>query len=154
MNDPPSIVVDTSVLIDGANLSHPRWRDAFTYLQGGYLVKAPDLLSSEAGNIVHHKQPDVFGENPSERSRALQALLTGIDQHPRHEADLERCGRLSETMGLTFYDAEFLSLAAQEEDSILITHDRDLLEAGKQHLGESRCLTLDEASEKIAHDQL
>lgn len=154
MTDHPSLVVDTSVLIDGANLDHPRWRDAFTYLQGGHLVKAPELLISEAGNIVHHKQPDVFGENASERSRALQALLMGIEQCPRREADLERCGRLSETMGLTFYDAEFLSLAAEEEDSILITHDRELLEAGKQQLGEDRCLTLDEASEKIARDQL
>lgn len=154
MTDDPSLVVDTSVLIDGANLDHPQWRDAFTYLQGKYLVQAPPLLASEAGNIVHHKQPEVFGENATERSRVLKALLTGIDQRPHREADIERCGRLSETWGLTFYDAEFLSLAAKEEDSILITHDRKLLEAGKQKLGEDWCLTLDEASEKIAHEQL
>lgn len=154
MTDQPRVVVDTSALIDGADVDHPTWRDVYTYIQGAYEVRAPELLSSEAGNIVHRKHPEVFGEDRPERSRVLETLLSGVETVSLGGIDLEHAGEVCERFDLTFYDAEFLTLASKASADILLTHDEALLEAGKDMLGEDCCMTLDEAGSRIADRDL
>lgn len=154
MKADPRLVVDTSALIDGAEIEQTTWREAFTYLSGAYEVQAPGLITLEVGNIVHHKHPEVFGVDQGDRSKVRGILLSGIQTAPTSEKGLDRCGRLAEEAELTFYDARFLELAMRREETILLTHDRGLREAGRERLGSDRCLTLDEAARAIAEGEL
>lgn len=154
MIDEPRIVVDTSALVDAADVQRPDWRQAFTYLHGAYPVEGPPLLVSETGNVVHHKLPETFGEDRNERSRLLQALLEGVRIVPHGERSIPRAGELAERHQLTFYDAEFLELATRTEERILLTNDQTLFRAGREELGDDRCLTLEKVAERIAEGQV
>lgn len=151
---PERVVVDTSAVIDAADRRFPGRGETFRYLQGRYPVEAPPLIASEAGNVVHHKHPEAFGEDDAERAEVLETLLEGISTSSGGPRQRERAGRLCDQLGLTFYDAEFLELADRGPDTVLITQDAALHRAGRRHLGEARCLTLDEAAGGIAAGDL
>lgn len=141
-----SIVIDTSALIDATDAAHPGWAFALTRLHATHPVRAPVLLASEAGNVVHRKHPEIFGPSPVERAAFLEAILDGIDLSPQDPEARARCGAISAALRISFYDAEFVELAQREEGALLVTHDGPLLEAARRELGPHRALTLDEAT--------
>lgn len=152
----PRVVVDTSALIDSADVDHTAWTQAIFRLQATHGIEAPVLLTSEASNVVHHKHPDVFGEDPAERAEFLELLLDGVglvevasDPDARHRlADL-----VAET-GLTSYDTEFLELAERSDDGVLVSHDRPLREAAQDRMGEDRAMDLDGALARMERGEL
>lgn len=151
---PERVVVDTSALIDAADRRFPDRGETFRYLQGRYPVEAPALIASEAGNVVHRKHPEAFGQDVAERAEVLETLLEGISTVGGGEGQRGRSGWLCDELGLTFYDAEFLELADRGPETVLITQDAQLHEAGRRYLGDDRCLTLDEAASGIAAGDL
>lgn len=141
------VVVDTSALIDAADANRPAWGETVTRLMGERGAIAPELVAYEAGNVVHGKHPEAFGETPQERAVILELLLEGVERIPSTEDVRTRCARLVDETDLTFYDAAFLDLAESTEGSLLLTQDETLASVGKVQLGPDRCLRLDEAVE-------
>lgn len=88
------------------------------------------------------------------RAEVHETLLEGINTVDGGDGQRERAGLLCDQLGLTFYDAEFLELADRGPGTVLITQDAQLQEAGRRHLGEDRCLSLDEAASRIAAGDL
>jgi predicted nucleic acid-binding protein len=148
------IVVDTSALIDAIDAAHPDWGEAFRTLRGRYRTEAPALIEYEAGNVVHTKHPDVFGDTPGERGEVLETLLEGIEPASTPPSSRKRCGELADGNGITFSDAAFLELADRGEDRVLVTQDEGLLAAARDVLGADRAVDLDAAGERIAHGEL
>lgn len=148
------MVVDTSAVVDAVDARFPDRGEAFRYLQGSFPTQAPPLLAAEAGNVVHAKHPDAFGDTASERAAVVEELLAGIEIVETPRRSRERCGELVEEAGLTFYDAQFLELAERDDRSLLLTQDADLLDVAKDLLGDERATDLDEAGEWIASGDL
>lgn len=147
-------VVDTSALIDSADDDHPDWGASIFRLLADHEVRAPALLASEAGNVVHHKHPDVFGTDPEERAAFLEDLLEGVTLVPSTPGARHRLAHLVASTGLTYYDAEFLELAERADDTLLVSHDRTLREAGRELLGEDRALDLGAVHRRLADGRL
>lgn len=152
----PRVVVDTSALIDSADVDHPAWTQALFRLQATHGIQAPALVASEAGNVVHRKHPGVFGDDTAERADFLDLLLDGVVLVPvAADANARRrCAEIVQATGLTFYDAEFLELAERSDDGVLVSHDGPLLDAARDRLGGDRAMGLDGALERMERGEL
>ncbi len=133
---------------------YPGWGETFGYIDGAYALEAPFLLESEMGQVIHHKHPQLFGHDPDTRTEALHLLLYGIRRVPSDDASRARCAHLVETFGLSYYDAEFLELAARDDTGLLLTQDQRLLDAARRHLSAERAADLDGAAARITAGSL
>lgn len=151
---PSCVVLDTSALLESAEASRVGWREALLHLQTTYPFASPTLLASEAGNVIHRKRPAAYGRDAQERAELLEVLLLDIELVPTDAAARRLAGDLAAELALSFYDAEFLALAAQREGSVLLTQDGQLLRAAKAKLGAPRGLTPSDAEALIADGSL
>lgn len=129
------LVVDASSRI--ATLARPKLAGP---LFAAHDACAPVLLRWEIGNVIHGKRPAVFGDLAKRKAivATLLAPVRLIDQRGREDAIADVVDRT----GLTFYDAAYLQLAA-DEGAPLLTEDQQLLEAAGKVLGRNRAWTLD-----------
>lgn len=144
---PRRIVLDTSAVIDGLDAAHPAWGEVIRDIQAEHSASAPAALASESGNVVHGRRREAFGATTEDRQKLLSVLLRDIELVPSDDGSRAEAGRLAESHGLTFYDAEFLELAARDDEGLLVTQDAKLLAAARKAIGAGRALSLDEAAE-------
>lgn len=145
MTSPSRVVVDTSALLDAVDQDHPAWGEALFRLGESGTFLAPAILASEAGNVVHRKRPGDFGVSTERRAELLETLLSLVDLVPSDPHARRRAAVLVQRHRLSFYDAEFLELAARHPVAILVTHDARLLAAARDALGPERAFRLDDA---------
>lgn len=136
-----SYVIDASALLAAAERDHPEWAVALERARRLGPLMAPALIASEAGNVLHVKRPHEFGPTAHERTQLLELLLATVDLVATTEAHRRAAGGATDVLGLSFYDAEYLALAA-ERDLPLVTQDAALRKAAQRHLGRDRGLDL------------
>lgn len=144
---PDVVVLDASALIDAA--AQPARNRALQHIQETHALVAPFLLASEAGHVVHCKRPRSFGATPTARAEVLETMLEGIDLIAPDAASRHRAALLAARHKLTFYDAEYLELAARRAGALLLTQDQALLAAARRRLGTARAFDLAGASDAI-----
>ncbi|MEA3201647.1 MAG: hypothetical protein QOE90_3075 [Thermoplasmata archaeon] len=136
------LVIDSSARID--TLRDPGLAG---HLVANYDLCAPALLQWEIGNVVHAKEPAVFGD-PAKRKAVVHALVS----HVRLVDQTGRLGMIADLVdrhALSFYDAAFLQLAL-DETCDLLTQDKKLLGAATREIGPSRAWNLARAKAAVA----
>ena len=137
---PDLVVVDASAILDAARPG-PSF-DAYSKLQGEFVLQAPALVAWEIGNVVHGRRASDHGRSPAERASALELMIAGLDLVPSDARGRRRAGEIAARRGLTFYDASYLEVAERDTTACLVTQDRALLAASKQALGDERASDL------------
>ncbi len=122
----PALVLDASVILKWVldaedEPDRQAARDILERWQRGEVqLFVPTLWLYEVGNILSLKRPQDAAE-------ALQALLAlGLREIPLDGATSSRALELSQSYGITFYDASYLAAAGLQE-TVLITADSKLL---------------------------
>ncbi|MBI2077125.1 MAG: type II toxin-antitoxin system VapC family toxin [Euryarchaeota archaeon] len=88
-------------------------------------LAAPAVLPFEVGHVVHRKRRQHFGTSMAERQALVGRLVGPVEMVPM-DADLARAtGYLSESSGISFYDASYLA-EAKRRGAGLITADTGL----------------------------
>lgn len=138
-----SAVLDANVALSGAvdEEADPRAeaaRSILPPLHHRFGLAAPALLVWEVGQIVHREHSASFGDDASERAEVVGDILAEIALDPPTPESTVRTSLLAEKLGLTFYDAAYLELAARDGTSLLVTEDEALRHAARALLGEGR----------------
>lgn len=149
-----ALVLDASALLDAADADVEGADEALIGLRERAPAMAPSNLASELGNVIHRKRPRAFGASPRERVERLELLLEGIALAPSDPGSRASSAALVASLGLTFYDAEYLELAARAPGTLLVTQDAGLLRAARLRIGVAWAVNLREAAERMAAGDL
>lgn len=133
-------VIDASALILCTNADRPEWAVA-VHLAKRQGLHAPAILSSEVSHVVHRKRPQEFGPTVLDRTAFVELLLEETVIAGPDAAQRATAAQVSEA-GLSFYDAEYVALAAQSSFT-LVTHDAKMQRVAVQVLGPDCVLDLD-----------
>jgi predicted nucleic acid-binding protein len=140
--------------VDTVQVGNESWSHAFAHVQGKYDVIAPLRVVYEVGNIVHRKHPDVFGKSLEDRQQVVAEILQGVKIAAWEKESIARVGAITETHGVTYYDATFLDLALTTQNGVLVVQDGKLHEVATKALGKDRVFNLDQLTEAVKQQTL
>lgn len=128
-------------------------RTVFAELLERHELLAPALHAWEVGNALLRERPR--GRPPGVFEPGMVTdLLESLELRPPTTPGLRATGRLARRHRLTFYDAAYLQLAAEDTQRVLVAEDRALLRAAYGLLGGGRALSLADARDALAADEL
>lgn len=143
-----SYVIDASALLDAAHPDRAEWGVGLDAARRREGLVAPAILLSEVCNVVHCKRPLEFGPTVEARIIAAELLLAQAETVPSDDVHRAASAQVAKA-GLTFYDAEYVALAAQL-DCVLVTHDRAMAQVAVKLLGRARVVDLDGLRRRMA----
>ena len=96
-------------------------------------LAAPALLPFEVGHVVHRKRREHFGNSTAERQALVGRIVGPVELVPMDLELARTTGAVSESSGISFYDASYLA-EARRRGAGLITADNGLA-AHARHAG-------------------
>lgn len=148
----PALVLDASALLAPFDPEGDDLALALEDLLAEHDALAPAPLLSELGNVVFGHRRARFGTDHADRLDTYANLLAPLRIVPGGDDHRRAAARIAEARRITFYDAEYVALAAAE-GAVLVTEDRGLLDAARKELGPRRAMGVAKARRELGEGE-
>lgn len=134
------IVYDASALLDLLP-DRPRRKWAaplYRHLRPRHPIVLPSLIVWEIAEALRRRPVPEVTDAVAYRQETVERLLRSARLAPPDPEHRHSVAKIALSEGLTAYDAAYLAVAAHHPDTVLVTEDDRLREAGRAVLGAGR----------------